>query len=136
MNIFKLNTCECACPICVDMCKHTPCWGTPEEIFNMLPEYKDSLVLLKSINGTYVVCPTIKGVPHKSHFGRDFFEGECIFLKESKCSIHSIKPIEGRIANHNVSYWDVRLDLEYMWESEDGRCVLELFKELISNDLT
>jgi|688.fasta_scaffold355883_3 hypothetical protein len=92
---------ECSCDVCKNMCKTTPCLGTPEDISKiMLAGYGDKLAMTNwgtgmvvGTNDTFVEmiqpCMTPSG---------------CAYLDEKGlCTLHDLglKPTEGKLANHS-----------------------------------
>jgi hypothetical protein len=95
----------CACPECVAMCQHRPCWPTPADAQLLSGAgYADRLMLDwwfdRDKNKTiYLLTPAIVG--REAGEAPAHPEGQCTFLDEAGlCRLHApgLKPTEGRIA--------------------------------------
>ncbi len=103
---------ECECKICTSACHKKPGWFLPEEIkpaadFLGLTEQEffdqflavDYYCKTSDDDAKFVLSPTNVTSPPGEMF--PFYpEGQCIFLKDEKCSIHSVKPFECKIYDH------------------------------------
>ena len=100
---------ECSCDKCVAACKKKPGWFLPEEV----KPAADSLGLTeKEFFDRYLAVDYFLGEEEKSVISPatktmnpgDVFPfnpiGECIFLEDGKCKIHSEKPYECKIYDH------------------------------------
>ncbi|MDR6548511.1 hypothetical protein J2810_004601 [Chryseobacterium rhizosphaerae] len=94
---------SCSCDKCKNMCRHTPCMGTPEEMLRIAKAgFQDKLAvtgwLVGLINGTHDKEVTMIA-PNK-------LENGCAFQDENGlCILHDLglKPLEGRMTdNHKV----------------------------------
>jgi hypothetical protein len=95
----------CACPECVAMCQHRPCWPTPDDVRHLIEAgYADRLMVDwwfdRDKNKTiYLLTPAIAG--RESGEAPAHPEGQCTFLDtDGLCQIHDngLKPTEGQIA--------------------------------------
>lgn len=131
---------ECSCPSCVRMCTHSrPCWGTPKEIKNLIEmgyanrlmeDYYEGDLDGEDMPYTGIITPAITG--HENKQAPFFPVGKCTFLtSENKCEIHSMKPIEGKVATHGVGNdsWKVHRSLVNIWDTNDGKYVVALWRE-------
>jgi len=133
---------SCTCETCQSMCKR-PCWGTPEEIFDiMIAGHGDRLMLdywVDSFNGDIkIVCPASKGC---ESFGAPYVvDKPCTFQDASSglCALHStgLKPVEGREVWCGIdpeSAQALHEQVAKLWDTEEGRAVVELWKESIAS---
>lgn len=113
LSSLTLTDSECSCAVCQNMCQHRPCWPTPVEVRKLIAEgYSDRLMVDWWCDDSYddsladipILCPA--GVGHEKD---DADEGSwlrrpdmrCNLLtKDNLCSIHHMKPTEGRCVNH------------------------------------
>lgn len=92
---------ECSCNSCLNMCRQTPCLGTPLDIHNLIEAgYGDRL------SETVWVAGLRYGVPPVAMIQSEFDEGRgcCTFLTDfGLCELHEIglKPTEGKLATCN-----------------------------------
>lgn len=92
---------ECSCSICVQMCRHTPCMGTPEDIVKLIEAGFES-----RLQKTIWVAGREYGIPPIEMLQplHDEKRGCCSFLNEQGlCELHDkgLKPTEGRLATCN-----------------------------------
>ena len=143
---MEIKTCEClGCEKGISMCFNRPCWGTVEDFEKIIDEgHSDKLMLdywigrgdREDIEGhpffgnpfkedVFILCGAIKGFEGKKAPFSLFKKGGCTFLtEENKCSIHHIKPIEGKYAcckSEDNKGRDLRLSLVRMWDTEKGK---------------
>lgn len=100
---------SCQCSTCVECCKHQPGWFAPGEAekaaeFLGVPfeEFK-SKYLIKDfwVAGAHVYAPRKVGVEQDQEvasYRYAFESAPCIFLKDNKCSIHPVKPLECKVS--------------------------------------
>ncbi len=95
----------CACPECVAMCRHRPCWPTPNDAQRLIEAgYADRLMVdwwfdRDKSKTIYLLSPAIVG--RESGEAPAHPEGQCTFLDEAGlCRLHDLglKPTEGQIA--------------------------------------
>ena len=100
METFNYHEHSCSCVACKQMCKSTPCLGTPEDILRISKAgFSDKLMetywAVGLVNGTHnEVIPLIspKMIKHKGY----------AFLNENGlCELHDLglKPYEGKMTN-------------------------------------
>lgn len=92
---------ECHCQTCQDMCKRTPCLGTPTDILNLLAAgYRDKLIVTMWSACVEYGIPTIEMVQLKT----DPNTGHCVMFENGRCKLHSLglKPTEGKLADCRV----------------------------------
>lgn len=143
---------ECACGICVDMCRNTPCTPNPEEALRIMEAH-----------GPKVLCRRVfGGVEHLSMARQDGSGGgddpfysiwstlttrkqKCIMLEGKSCKLHGtdMKPEEGRKALHLPNVWRSDYDEAYyeqmsvhellmdLWDEELGKEVVKLWKTMV-----
>ena len=101
MELSEFKFFECSCNSCISMCRHAPCWPTPSEAKKLIQAgYAMDLEMDDWIDydgkTVFVLRPKdvadSRGGPFSHH---------CIFLKDDLCSIHHLKPFEGRAAIHS-----------------------------------
>ena len=107
-NRFNLKETVCSCEVCVAMCEHRPCWGTPDEIEKIIDAgFANKLMLdywvyqsKKEIGDINILCGAIVGYEKGN---APFIPiGRCSFLmKNNRCKLHKLglKPSEGRVAD-------------------------------------
>lgn len=138
---------ECSCADCVSMCENFPCWPTPEEARLLIKQgYTDELMCVVYYSNDdktlFILCPRIKSID--SRFPKELRwaglpEGGCTFLtEEGLCAIHNetvdgqrIKPLEGRIVDHN-RHIDPHDEIAHLWDTEEAQ---KLSQEWINNKL-
>lgn len=142
------NTCNskeyssCSCEICKNACKNRPGWFIPEQvpeietyfgrnIFDLLGkelaidwgtdmEMKENILLL---------APNIKGNQSIQYPANP--RGECIFLKEGKCTIYSVRPYECGVTSHtDKEEKDILRHIEIATKWKNSK-ILEDYKENI-----
>lgn len=136
---------QCDCDYCVSMCKHRPCWPTPDEIQGIIENgFGDNLGLdyywvddeREELGGrnVYIVAPAI--VNNERQLYPYSPTGTCTFLQDGLCALHNkCKPFEGRVVvcpdktqmDDNFSAvipWLVR-----QWDTDKGRDVVRQWKE-------
>lgn len=113
-HLVKPNS--CTCEKCVGACKMSPCTCTPDDIIDMIENYRiSSINFRQSLNLTYwymdmVSQPIIfiglkdKGAANKAKLSDDGFckvddcdkkSLECCMLENGLCKIHDFKPMGG-----------------------------------------
>ena len=85
---------ECSCSTCQNMCKRAPCIGTPSDILVLIQNgYIDQLEMSIWSAGIPIGIPEIEMVQ------LDYNDGKgCKLQVNGLCSIHHIKPTDGRLA--------------------------------------
>lgn len=136
-----LQESECACDLCVMMCRTIPCRPLPMEVVRMPREVQARLMLDwwgSTLTGTAHLSAAAVG--HEAKHAPDFAPRfgavtrphTCTFLTGTeRCELHGkCKPYEGRVAHHDarVGGRDVLLRLKEAWESPFGRRVLRLWR--------
>lgn len=127
---------QCQCDICVSMCNNRPCWPTPKEAEKLIDEgYGNRLMLdyfFGKENSIDILSPASKGsegisAPHLPQ-GCTFFDGR-------SCELHDkgFKPLEGRVDSCKNDDNSVHEDIVEMWDSDEGRIVVERWIELYRN---
>lgn len=136
------------CPEChagQTMCG-TPCWGTPEDILRIIDGVgADKLMLVVFLTMRFELVEIL--VPANPGFEGRYAERDpahvekrrsgCAFQERTsgKCTVHAIKPTEGRLACCKRTADDLRpLELrEFIataWSSESGRALLDRWKRI------
>lgn len=135
---------ECSCSMCVEMCKHQICWGTPHEIQRLIElGYMNRLMrdywvgnfvepepefLSKDYYDVHIICPAEIG--EEGGFASSWHGKPCTFLTpDNKCEIHVQKPTEGRKAICRETNIPFRVH-EYVartWDTPEGRKIVEQF---------
>jgi len=114
----------CACEKCKQMCKNSPCFGTPDDILKLIAAgYKDKLAESIWLDQQWEgIWPVV--APIKTNSG-------CIFLTDTGlCKLHDLglKPTEGRIAHHdNKDPENLRRMISFTWVNQLGEDTLKLF---------
>ncbi len=130
----KYEETECSCKCCIEMCMR-PCWPLPEEAEKMIKAGLANKLWLDywgdADDKIFIVGPAAVGYEGKD---APFWPiGKCTFLKEDLCEIHNsgFKPFEGRVSDCKKNLPDLHGDVAQTWNSEKGREVVELWKELV-----
>lgn len=102
--IERLDRCvgrtECSCERCRGACMKVPCIGTPWDMLRIMESSKGNIGKVSlTINaapweGGLTDSPVIMVAPKANE------DGSCMFLEDGMCSIHGIKPIEGKYSYH------------------------------------
>lgn len=119
------------------MCKYRPCWGTPQEIQKIINSGHAKNLMLdywvgdSDDSSIYLLCPAI--IDFEGGNAPLFPTGKCIFLDDdSKCKIHNIKPLEGRIAGcKNKKLYDkinLHKKVAMTWDTDEGKKIIEIWK--------
>lgn len=92
---------ECSCPKCKNMCKTTPCLGTPQDIEKLIEAgYASKLSL--SVYATGMLMGAMDRTINMIQPRFDEVKGSCVFLDDKGlCELHNIglKPTEGKLAS-------------------------------------
>lgn len=122
----------CSCDECREMCKR-PCWSSPDEARKMIDAGLSSKMMLDYWAGSpdiELVCPACP-----DHEGKDApwwcgGKGCVLQTKDGLCSIHDsgFKPFEARMADCKQWQDDLHRDTAMMWDCDEGRVVVELWK--------
>lgn len=142
-SINDLEDTECSCQKCQEMCEHRPCWGTPDEIQNLIDlGYANKLMIDywvgnfsdREYEDTYVVSPAIAGYEKgNAPFWRD---GRCTFLTSRElCEIHKYKPSEGKKGNgcNTITLpFNIHERVAMSWDTPKGREVVSNFEKIIN----
>lgn len=124
---------ECDCALCQTMCKRAPCIGTPQDIVTLINNgYIHELEQTAYSAGNAIGIETFISIQIKE----DHDHGGCPLLKNGKCSIHHIKPTDGKLASCKDLHYD-RSRPSYLhliakaWESEENiQRMVFIFKSL------
>jgi Fe-S-cluster containining protein len=136
MELSEFKFFECNCSKCVAMCRHSPCWPTPSEAKKLIQAgYAKDLEEDEWVDGEYygsvfVLRPKDVFDPKGGPFSH-----ACIFLKDDLCSIHNLKPFEGRAAIHSGDLDkqpSCRDQIAREWDKKLGKAVLKKWRELRS----
>jgi hypothetical protein len=139
-----INTPDCSCQACKDMCKR-PCWGTPAEMEKIIAAGFGSKLMLDYYvmddETVYNLCGAFPGYEAKeAPFWPGPSHGKCMFLtpKRSLCQLHrkGLKPIEGRVAHHsdvvekiNKHFMNIHYLVELSWQTKRGRELIASFRK-------
>lgn len=108
---------DCTCASCVNACKTVPGWFAPGEaekaaaFLNMpFEEFRDKHLIreywCQTEGDLYVYAPRRQGVDEArttASYGSAWRRSPCVFLKNNRCTIHPVKPMECRLAGHTDS---------------------------------
>lgn len=119
------DTIECSCQDCVSACYKKPGWFLPQEIkpvADFLGITEDQL-FQRYLSVDYFGNPdeflfVLSPATENSVSGEVFpLEpgGTCVFLKDNKCSIHSVKPFECKIYDHRKNESEAHLAVAEAW---------------------
>ncbi len=121
---------ECDCPLCQSMCKKAPCIGTPSDIKRLIDNgYIHYLGVTTWSAGTHIGIDTFLSV----QIVKDD-HGGCPLFKNGKCTIHDIKPTDGKLASCKVLHWDRKKPTYYhiIADTWNGLHNLKLMKFIIN----
>lgn len=102
---------ECSCERCRSACMKVPCIGTPWDMLRIMESSEENMGKVSlTINaapweGELTDSPVIMVAPKTNE------DGSCVFLEDGMCSIHGIKPIEGRYSYHEPTGKEKGLDI-------------------------
>lgn len=122
--ITQLQSTECACDICKKMCDR-PCWPSPEEARKLIEMgYSERLMLdyWASEKNIELICPAI--LTFEGQQAPFIPIGGCTFKdKEGLCMLHDkgLKPIEGRLPDHNSKIPNLHHEVARLWDNDEGR---------------
>lgn len=139
--LSSIPECTCNCRFCNDACRTAPCWGTPREIDDLMSRgFGNKLQLYVVHSGHYglddasfkqvdVISPAIYGNARGLSVS---FGGKCCLLTKNgrsyTCELHdhNLKPVEGRVSHHEMTFDDailIREALVLMWDTDYGKSV-------------
>lgn len=140
--LFGRESIACECEHGVNMCKATPCWGTPAQILFHLrngvdPEKFWIATWTNDQTGAFidVVAPAAVGhgntMPLRQVFGRCFF-----LTEDERCALHGKhKPISGAVACCKTATPGIVVPFQnkpgLMWDTKEGRRVVAHWKMLV-----
>ena len=135
-EISEIQESSCDCNVCRAMCHRTFCWPTPQEANHLLDAgHLPQLDLDYHQNydhKTQRFLPVVWAVRPKLR-GTEIFPQGCIFQKEGLCELHGKhKPLEGRLAHHSGTPTSLRSQMAKLWDTPEGRQVVEKFKQMES----
>lgn len=133
---------SCSCEICKNECKNRPGWFIPEQVPEIETYFgrKIAELLGKELaidwgtdiemkDNILLLAPNIKDNQSIQYPANP--RGECIFLKEGKCSIYSIRPYECGVASHSdEAEKDILRHIEIATKWKNTK-ILEDYKEKI-----
>lgn len=111
---------DCSCDMCQGLCRNKPGWFLPQQIeavarrqnTTVAALFKSHLTIdsvLVRDNGKptsiYVLAPAIKG-RQAGAVSDPAARGECVWLRDGRCEIHDIKPVECRETDHAMAPQD------------------------------
>jgi Fe-S-cluster containining protein len=109
----RVKASSCSCGECQAMCQRIPCMGTPQDILRIVQAGKGGhLAATEWCAGMRYGLPRIPVVQVRGMEDSPSYAdggGQCPLWdpKTGLCTIHDIKPIEGRLGNHagGFSFW-------------------------------
>ncbi len=114
---------ECKCQVCKTQCK-TPCFGTPEDMVNIIAAGYQYRVCVQVINGTQMITP----LP-------DMERGCCTFFRNGLCELHEsgLKPTVGKLAHHSTTMdnFNIKKTPSYLVLKEWQTITKERFEKLL-----
>lgn len=96
-NYIGAQESECSCNQCKSMCTVAPCLGTPLDIINYI-----ELGLVDKLEASLWLAGIINGIEPIEMIQFKYEDGKCIMFENGLCSIHQHKPLEGKLAIHNI----------------------------------
>lgn len=125
---------ECACPECTEACSRMPGWFAPgevEKVAEFLDVTVDELFEKKlSVDwwetGSFPIYVLSPGIDAKygrlvGRLKRQDPNGSCVFLKEGRCEIHPVKPLECRASQHQSQSVYVHQHVSTLWDNEKSQ---------------
>lgn len=91
----KPSTCDC--PDCQSMCRNAPCIGTPADIVNLINAGHVHQLELTMFNALVHI-----GLEPFPSFQIRHELGGCPLFIDGKCSVHHIKPTDGKLASCKI----------------------------------
>lgn len=137
---------SCTCAFCVACCHHKPGWMKPKQFREIaaflglgLKEAFEKYFMIdwwenykKSGRRAYMIQPAIVG--QEGRYAPGVPRGTCVFLKDEKCMIHSVKPIECAAAFHDGDHRFSKKDkikLVTQWQSKAAQ---EMIKTVLGKE--
>lgn len=136
-NIVICNACHKG----IEMCKRRPCWGTPEQMRQLIQcGFADRLMLNwweaddNIDHQVDIISPATVG--DEGGYTSWFPYGDCTFLTDGNlCEPHllhiSLKPLEGAVVCCKKDSGLLHLKLAQTWDTEEGRNVVKLWESLM-----
>lgn len=128
---------ECSCKACQKMCTHSPCLATPDDVLKLIElghKNKLSLTLWATANvvtqGKYPIVEMVQLKGELNGIARG--TRTCVMFDNGKCSIHTNKPLGGKLAHHSNTFDEVisrEVKIANLWLKEKGRKIVENFKQ-------
>lgn len=125
---------QCQCDICVSMCVHRPCWGTPEDAQKIIDAGLGGRLMLDwwsdSPQDIYILSPAI--IEWEGRSAPFWPTGRCTFLtKDNKCELHELglKPTEGKLAICDKDPDYLHRDVAMTWNNRKGRNLIKTWRE-------
>ena len=123
-----------------------PCIGTPWDMLRIMESSKENIGKVSlTINaapweGELTDSPVIMVAPKTNE------DGSCVFLENGMCSIHEIKPIEGKYSHHEPTEKEKGLDIVGMIQNstivliskswiQGGEVVRKVFEKVEDGDI-
>ena len=126
----------CSCTTCQNMCRKTPCLGTPQDILTLVNNgHKDKLKGTIWGAGWSFGIGSIEMV--QPHYDKD--RGACAFLSEDNlCTLHDagIKPTEGKLATckpHGVDAFEKTLAYQVAatWKDPANKSIINKIEKAV-----
>ena len=127
----------CQCKKCISCCENRPCWPTPQEAKKLIENKFGKQLMLdywEDDENIYIVSPAIKR--YEGRHAPYTPKGKCTFLDSNNlCKLHDLglKPLEGKVSGCKKSYPNLHHDVAMLWDSNEGRKVVELWKTRLNN---
>lgn len=137
LPLSQMQESSCDCEICRAMCHRTPCWPTPQEADHLLDAGYAAQLDLEYYQGfdrsTDNFLPVVWAVVPELR-GTEMFPQGCTFQTETGlCELHEkCQPLEGRLAHHSGTPLTLRKQVAMLWDTSEGRRVVERFKRMES----
>lgn len=126
----------CSCSTCQNMCKTSPCIGTPDDILRLI----NNGYVGKISASIYMVGVFYFNARNPVHFATPtrLDDGSCIFFNNGLCDLHEsgLKPTEGKLVNHETT-GDYKTSSNYLvsetWNKpENAGKVKKIFKAIVT----
>lgn len=123
---------DCTCEWCVSCCMKMPCWGTPDEIRNIINAGLGAALMVVETHhdgDIQVLCPSSSG--RNDYYNYWPVRGKCVFVDDdNRCELHDrgLKPLEGRVTLHGKDHVGLHEYVRATWQTYEGYAVIAQWK--------
>ena len=124
---MKLLETVCSCDKCKKMCRRA-CWPTPAEAKLIMERGVPTMLdYWSGCPDIYIVCPAENG--SENRFAGIWPGAGCVLqTADGLCSIHDIKPLEGRVASCKGTHEGLHYHVAKLWDTDEGKAVVEIWR--------